>query len=434
MIVVFYIIATIIAFVLLSLPFVHKEGVEWNFIDVLFTAVSAVSVTGLTVVSTADTFNELGIVVLALVLQLGGVGVMALGTFIWIVMGRKISFQQRRLIMTDQNQYSVSGIVNLIIHILIIVLTIEVIGTIVLGTRFLAYFPTPEEAYLHGFFAAVSATTNAGFDITGTSLAPYHKDYFVQIVTMILIVLGSIGFPVLIEVKNYFVNSKKRSYRFSLFTKLTTSIFFILIIFGTIMILLLEWNHFFKNITWHETMFYALFQSVTTKSAGLTTMDVSQLTEPTLLLIGLLMFIGASPSSVGGGIRTTTFALTILNVYYYAKGHKTISIFGRELYTEDITKATAVAMLGVSLCFVSIMVLTITESFPLIDIVFEVCSAFGTTGLSLGITPELSTMGKIVIMILMFIGRVGLVTLLYLIGGREKAKRYRYPKEKLIIG
>ncbi|MGM0836683.1 MAG: TrkH family potassium uptake protein [Bacillota bacterium] len=429
----FYLVAVVVAVSLLSLPVARQEGADWTFINALFTAVSAVSVTGLTTVSIVDTFTVPGIIILAFVLQFGGVGVMAVGTFIWLILGRKIGLKERRLMMIDQNQSNLSGIVKMIKHILILILTIEIIGAMILGTYFLSYYSTWQEAYLHGFFASVSATTNGGFDITGESLVPFAKDYFVQFITIILIITGAIGFPVLVEVKEFIANKGGR-FRFSLFTKITTITFACLITFGTVAILLMEFNHFFKGMSWHESFFYALFQSVTTRSGGLATMDVSEFTLPTLLIMSGLMFIGASPSSVGGGIRTTTFALNILFLFHFARGNKSIKLFRREIHEEDLIKSLVVLLLALFICSSAVIILSITETFTLIQILFEVCSAFGTTGLSMGITPDLTTIGKCVIMCLMFIGRVGLLTFLFILESRQKPPKYHYPVERVIIG
>ncbi|MEC2507735.1 potassium transporter TrkG, partial [Bacillus cereus] len=336
LIVLFYLLAVVVSVILLSLPFVTKPGVKWTFIDALFTSVSAVSVTGLSVITISDTFTTAGIIVLALILQLGGLGIMALGTFVWIITGKKIGLQRRRLIMADHNQGNLSGLVELMRSILIVIISIELIGAILLGTRFLLYFPTWQEAYFHGFFAAVSATTNGGFDLTGQSLIPYKKDYIVQMIHMLLIILGAIGFPVLMEVKQFLSKRRQQLFRFSLFTKLTTTTFFALVVVGTIMIFLLERNHFLVGKSWHETVFYTLFQSVTTRSGGLATMDIRELSQPTLLFMSILMFIGASPSSVGGGIRTTTFAVSILSLYTFARGGRTVRVFNRQLHEEDV--------------------------------------------------------------------------------------------------
>ncbi|CAN2252243.1 TrkH family potassium uptake protein [Bacillus vallismortis] len=433
LIAVYYFLAVTVAVILLSLPVAHKQGAEWSFIDALFTAVSAVSVTGLSVVNTADTFSSTGIVILAFVLQFGGIGIMTLGTSVWLLMGKRIGLKERKLMMIDQNQSQFSGIVNLMKQILFLILWIEFFGAIILGTYFLTYYDSIQDAYLHGFFASVSATTNAGFDITGSSLIPYRHDYFVQFITLLLIVFGAIGFPVLVEVKD-FLFSKNRRYPFSLFTKITTSMFGALVLFGSIGIYVLEANHLFAGKSWHDILFLSLFQSTTTRSGGLATIDISQLSDPTLLFMSALMFIGASPSSVGGGIRTTTFALTLLALFHFARGNKSVKVFKRELHPADLMKSLVVAMMAILLVFGATLILTITEEHSLLEILFEVCSAFGTTGLSLGITADLSSVGKCVIMICMFIGRIGILTFLYLIGRKEIEANYHYPKERVIIG
>jgi Trk-type K+ transport system membrane component len=433
LIVSYYFIAVTVSVILLSLPVAHKPGVEWTFIDGVFMAVSAVSVTGLTSISTAETFSVPGIFILAFVLQFGGIGIMSLGTFVWLITGKKIGLKERQLIMTDQNQTNLSGIVNLIKQIIVLILLIELFGGIILGIYFLNYYETWQEAFLHGFFTSVSATTNGGFDITGQSMIPFADDYFIQCIVMSLIVLGAIGFPVLIEVKDFLFNKHKR-FRFSLFTKITSITFFSLVIGGAILIASLEYAYFYKGMEWNETFFYSLFQSTATRSGGLATLDVSMFTETTILVMCALMFIGASPSSVGGGIRTTTFALNLLFLFHFARGNKSIKIFKRELHEEDLMKSVVVTMMAGLICFFAVVILTITEPFSFIEILFEVCSAFGTTGLSMGITPDLSTVGKIVIMIIMFIGRIGILTFLYLLGTKERKDNYHYPKERVIIG
>ncbi len=435
MIVIYYFLAVTISTIMLRIPLALNPGVKLEWIDALFVAVSAVSVTGLSTVDVSQTFSVPGIFILMFVLQFGGIGIMTLGTFLWLIFGKKIGFKERRLIMADQNQATFSGLVDLLIQLLKIILLIEIIGGLVLSFYFLRYFPDWKEASLHGIFASVSATTNGGFDITGASLIPYADDYFVQFVNIILIILGAIGFPVLIELKRFlFERPADYKFRFSLFTKLTSMTFAFLIIGGTILIYLLEREYFFSDKSWHASFFYSLFQSVSTRSGGLSTMNVSDFTEPTLLLLSGLMFIGASPSSVGGGIRTTTFALNLLFLYHFAQGNKSIKIFKREIHEEDIKKSLVVSMMAIIICFSSILILIITERFTLIEIIFEVCSAFGTTGMSMGITSDLTTFGKFVIMVLMFIGRVGIISFLFMIGGKEKKISYHYPKERIIIG
>ncbi|MFC0524488.1 TrkH family potassium uptake protein [Pontibacillus salicampi] len=434
-IVLFYIAAVVISTILLSLPMVHKPNVEWSFIDAVFTAVSAISVTGLTVVSTSDTFNELGYVVLLFVLQFGGIGIMTLGTFIYLVIGKRIGLRERKLIMTDQNQSNLAGLVKLMKEILILVVSIEAIGAVILSIYYISYFPTWPEAIMQGVFASVSATTNAGFDITGDSLVPFADDYFVQLIQIALLIFGAIGFPVLIELKEFIRYKKKSSLSFSLFTKITTITFLLLIMAGMLVILVFEWDNFLADKRWDQSLFYALFQSVTTRNGGLATMDVSEFSTPTLVSICFLMFVGASPSSVGGGIRTTTFAIAVLSVFFYAKGKSSIKLFRREVDPNDTIRSFIVIFTATLLVGSGVVLLTLFEpQFTLLELLFEACSAFGTTGLSLGITSELSVAGKIVIIALMFIGRIGIFSFLFLIRGSTRDDAYHLPKENVIIG
>ncbi|HEX6595185.1 MAG TPA: TrkH family potassium uptake protein [Bacillota bacterium] len=436
MILFFYVIAVIISTLLLSLPIAYQEDVHLSFVDVLFTAVSALSVTGLTTVSIVDTFSTTGIIMLAFILQLGAVGVMGMGTLIWILLGKRIGLKGRRLIMTDQNQTKLTGMVRFIKEIFLVLLIIEFIGFVILGTYYLRYYPTVSEAYFHGFFSAISAVSNGGFDITGQSLHLYADDYFVQLITMLLIIFGAIGFPVLIEVKQYLFafREEQKFFRFSLFTKVTTTTFFSLVVIGTLFIYFFERTHFFSGKVWHESFFYALFQSVTTRSAGLATMEMSEFTEPTHLFMSFLMFIGASPSSTGGGIRTTTFALVVIFIITYARGGGSIRLFRREIYEEDLTKAVTVALLAIIIVFISLLSLTIVEPFPIVQLLFEVTSAFGTVGLSFGITSELTTVSKVILMLLMFIGRVGIINFLFSFQNNNHRGKYHFPKERIIIG
>ena len=430
----YYFIAIAISVILLRLPGVHRPGVKVDFIDSLFTAVSAVSVTGLTTISIVDTYTIFGYIMLILILQLGGIGIMSLGTFIWLVVGRRIGLRERQLIMVDHNQSKMSGAVMLIKEIIKILLFIQLLGSIILTVYFTQYYDTFKQALLHGVFTSVSATTNAGFDITGESLVPYHHDYFVLIITSIMIVFGAIGFPVLIEVKE-FLSNKNKNFRFSLFTKLTTLTYGALLIIGTVMIFLLKLFNTLKDLPWHEKFFTAFFHSVSTRSAGLTTVDINMFNEGTNLFMSALMFIGASPSSVGGGIRTTTFALAILFLINFSRGKENIQIFNREIHLLDIYRAFAVFVLAILMVFAATIILSVSEpGVPVASLLFEITSAFGTCGMSLGVTENLSSFGKLVIMLLRFIGRVGLISFLFTLGGKRKITKYHYPKERVIIG
>lgn len=430
----YYFVAIAFSFLLLRLPNVHKPGMTIPLIDSLFTAVSAVSVTGLTVINVVDTYTVFGILVLMTILQLGGIGIMSIGTFIWLLFGKRIGLRERQLIMVDHNQSSMSGVVKLIREIVKIMLLIEAVGALVLTIYFTQYFPTFQEALLHGVFGSITATTNGGFDITGESLVPYFNDYFVQIINMILIILGAIGFPVLIEVKE-FISNKQKYFRFSLFTKITTSIFAILLAVGAIGIFLLESVKAFKGMAWHESLFASLFHSVSSRSGGLVTVDITQFSDATNAFMSALMFVGASPSSAGGGIRTTTFAIAILFLINFARGKNTIQIFNREIELIDVFRSFAVIFLAFFIVFAATLALLITEpAATIVEIIFEITSAFGTCGMSLGITSDLSDIGKVIIMALMFVGRVGLISFLFTIGGKTDPTKFHFPKERVIIG
>ena len=433
-IVFYYFLAIGFSFLLLNLPGVYLPGVRVSFIDSLFTAVSAVSVTGLTSISIGGTYTVFGLCMLMLVLQLGGIGIMSIGTFFWLLVKKRIGLRERQLIMVDHNQYSFAGVVELIKQIIRLIFLIELTGGIILTLYIMRFHDSFGDALLNGMFMAVSATTNAGFDITGESMKLYFNDYFVQLILMVLIVLGAIGFPVLIEVKSFF--SKKVPYfRFSLFTKITTATFGILLVFGALMIFILESFNSFKGLAWHEKIFTALFHSVSARSAGLTTYDVTQFSDATDIFISSLMFIGASPSSVGGGIRTTTFAIAILFLINFARGNDVINIFRREIKLVDVYRSYAVILLATMMVITSLLILLITEKdLPVVALLFEITSAFGTCGMSLGITSDLSVAGKLIIMVLMFIGRVGLISFLYTLGGKQNKRPYSYPKERVIIG
>lgn len=430
----YYFAAIAISFLLLKLPNVHLEGVQLSLMDTLFTAISAVSVTGLTVVNISETYSVFGIVVLMFILQLGGIGIMSIGTFFWLLVGKRIGLRERQLIMVDHNQFSMSGVVKLIREIIKILLMIELVGAIILTSYFTQFYDTFSEALLHGVFASVSATTNGGFDITGNSLTPYFNDYFVQIITMILIILGAIGFPVLIELKE-FLSNKNKNFRFSLFTKITTSTFGILLLVGSIGNLALEYFNAFSGMSWHEKLFASIFHSVSSRSGGLTTMDITAFSDATNVFLSALMFIGASPSSVGGGIRTTTLAIAILFLINFARGKNSIQIFKREIELIDVFRAFAVIILAGFMVLVATVALLISEPHATaVEILFEITSAFGTCGMSLGITDDLSNFGKVIIMLLMFIGRVGLISFLFTIGGKTDPTKYHFPKERVIIG
>ena len=250
----YYIVAIIVAFLLLNLPFVHKSGINVDPIDSLFVAVSGVSVTGLSPVNIVETYTTFGQIIIMIILNIGGIGVMAIGTMLWVFLGKHIGMRERQLIMLDNNKDTMSGTVKLILDIVRTILIIELVGASLLAFYFYRDNPDLQYAIMQGMFVAVSATTNGGLDITGQSLIPYANDYFVQTIVMFLIILGSIGFPVLIEVKAY-IKNRIPNFRFSLFAKITTMTYLVLFVFGAIIILLFENKNAFQNIKWHKSLF-----------------------------------------------------------------------------------------------------------------------------------------------------------------------------------
>ncbi|MGB7460462.1 MAG: potassium transporter TrkG [Carnobacterium jeotgali] len=439
LIVLYYFMVVIVASILLALPIFRDPGADISFIDLIFTAVSTVSVTGLATINLGETFNVAGIILLQCLFMLGSLGVMMISTSFMLIRRKKVSLKQRQLIMTDMNQPKLSGTVRLIRTTILIILGFEFVGGVILSTYFYIFSDWPlKEVLFHGFFTSFSAVANVGVDLTGQMLIPFHNDYFVQLIIMLLIVVGGIGFPVLLEVKDFLQYRRTKKvlpFRFSLFSKITVSYFFILLFGGALCIWLLEYNQFFKGMTFTESAFYSFFYSVTTRNAGLMTTSLGNFSEGTLLLFSILMFIGASPSSVGGGIRTTTLAIVVVYLISFIRGHDQVALFRRRIGRDDVQKSIAVFILSMTLCMISILVLSVSESHELITLIVEVTSAFGTTGLSLGITPTLTVLGKLIIIILMFVGRIGMLYMVMLLVPKHKEdKNYHYPTEKIIIG
>lgn len=439
-IVVYYFFMTILSLLLFYLPFFRRPGSEASFIDLFFMAVSTVSVTGLTTFNINEVFNERGIALLEILFQVGGLGIMMISTFFFIISRRRITLKQRQLIMTDMNQPKLSGIVRLIRTTFAILICFQIAFGVFFSIYFQMrhYYPTLFENIFNGFYHAVSAVTNSGFDITGNSITPFFHDYFFLIIVMFLIFIGGIGFPVLMEFREWlFFKRRKRQlpFRFSLFTKLAVLAFVVLFAAGTIAIFLLEKDHYFADKGGVESWITSMFYSMTTRNAGMQINPLKDFQVTTLILFSLLMFIGCSPSSVGGGIRTTTVAILGLYIFSFLKGEDNVNVFGRRIPEDDVKKSVVVFMLSLGMCFGCVLFLTATENHSLISIIVEVASAFGTTGLSLGITAELSVVGKLTIALLMFIGRIGMLyTLMLFIPKERRDIGYEYPSEKIIIG
>ena len=437
----YYTIIIFIGAIVLMMPFSLQDGQSLNFLDALFTATSASSVTGLIVVDTPYAFTGFGQVVILILILFGGLGVMVIKGALWILLKRKIGLVDRELIMTEQNQVKLSGMVKLVKSIIIISFTIVFIGMSLLTFRFYTYYNMDlPEALWNGLFHSISAVNNAGFDITGSSLTPFVHDYFIQTIFMSLIIFGGIGFPVILEVSNFIEKRLKKDYtryKWSLFSKVSVTTYFSILVIGFILIFTMEWNHSFINSDYNlvDKIYVALFQSITTRNAGFATVDLASFRQSTILVMTFMMFVGAAPSSTGGGIRTTTFALVLLFVIQSAIGRKKVDVFKRTIPFDTVNKALVTFSLGIFIILIASLTISATSGFNFIDIIFEVASAFGTTGLTTGLTSDLNAIGKLVIISVMFIGQIGITTILLVWISNGDAKRsFEYPEENLLVG
>ncbi|MEF3308887.1 TrkH family potassium uptake protein [Paenibacillus sp. GYB004] len=417
---------------LLSLPVSTTNGEGLPLVDALFTATSATCVTGLVVVDTGTYFSVFGQVVIMALIQVGGLGFMTMSTLIALVLRKRISLRERLILQEAMNQVSMEGIVRLIRKVLLYSLTIELAAAALFAIRWSFDYSAGRAIYM-GVFHAVSMFNNAGFDLFGhfRSLMPYADDPLINIVAMSLIILGGIGFIVISDLMEY---GKKR--KLSLHAKVVLSMTGFLIVFGAIVIFLFEYTNpkTLGALNGTGKVLASFFQSVTPRTAGANTLDIAGLRQATQFFIIILMFIGASPGSTGGGIKTTTFTTLIGAVIAMIRGKEDIVLFRYRLAKDRIYKAITLTILALFLVVFMTMLLSTTEDHSFLMILFEVTSAFGTVGLSMGLTPELTAFGKIIIMITMFAGRLGPITLAYALQPKTERELYRHPEGKIIIG
>ncbi|GED69491.1 K+ transporter Trk [Brevibacillus reuszeri] len=418
---------------LLTLPSATEDGLGLPWLDALFTATSATCVTGLVVVDTGTTFTVFGQIVILSLIQIGGLGFMTLATFFALIMRKKISLRERLILQESLNHISMEGVVRLAKMILIFTGLAELIGGILLSIRFAFDFPLGKAIYF-GFFHAISNFNNAGFDLMGnfSSLTAYVDDPLVTLVVCALIIVGGIGFLVVSEVYDY-----RRTHRLSLHTKIVLATTAILVVAGTALIFVLEYTNpkTLQPLSFMGKVLGSLYQSVTARTAGSNTLGIGDMHQSSLFLIILLMFIGASPGSTGGGIKTTTFATLIGAVIAQIKGKEDVIFFRQRILPHMIYKSLTVTMIGLFIVMAMTMALSITEPGATFQMVlFEVTSAFATTGLSMGLTPMLSPIGKCLIVLTMFAGRVGPLTIAFALAQRKQKEYFRYPKGKITIG
>ena len=420
----------IIGAFLLSLPIASVDGREISWLDALFTATSATCVTGLIVLDTGKDFSLFGQWVILILLQIGGLGIMTFSTMFAFLLGKKITLRQRLILQESLNQFSIGGLVRLAKYIFIFAFIFEFIGSL-----FLYYFwhnlPINHHPLFLSVFHAVSAFCNAGFSLYSDSLVQFNTHPAVNLIFIILIIVGGLGFLVLFEIVEYPIKKK-----LSLHSKIVLQTSFILIFVGAGIIFFLEHSNpdtlGFLSIP--GKIMGSLFQSITARTAGFNTLATSRLSNASLFFIILLMFIGASPTSTGGGIKTTTFSVLLLNTLASLRGKNHLSLYKRRISVDVIRKAWEIAFLSLLWTVLMLILLSHVEKFRFIELFFELISAIGTVGLSTGITPSLSLSGKIIIIVTMFFGRLGPLALAFSLITKRKPELIEYPEEKLMVG
>lgn len=403
----------------LMLPVSVRDGAEVTFVDALFTSTSAVCVTGLIAIDTADHFTAFGQGVVAALIQIGGLGVTSVGVGLILAAGKRVGIKGRLLVQEALNIDSAKGIVKLVKSVLLMTLCFEVVGAFFSFLVFCQDYP-----FLHALgisiFHSIAAFNNSGFDVLGglRNLIPYQNNVLLNLTTSGLIIFGGIGFFVILDVL------KCRNFKkLSLHSKVVITTSAVLLAVGTCLLKATE------DITWMG----AFFQSVSARTAGFSTYPIGEFTNAGLFVLCILMFIGASPGSTGGGIKTSTF-FTLVQTVRSAFSKRHIGAFKRSIPKESVSKAYMITMLSLAVVCIGTFLMCILEpEYSFIQLLFEVVSAFGTVGLSTGITPELGAVGKLVIIVIMFIGRLGAFTLLSMWIERPE-KNIRYTEETVTIG
>lgn len=427
--------------ILLTFPISSKTGEYTNFLTALFTATSATCVTGLVVVDTGTYWSLFGQIVILILIQIGGLGYMTIATFFLLFSHRKISLKQRFVLKEGLNVYKLSGILSFTKMVFFYVILLEFSGAVILTLRFIreASFPV---ALWKGLFHSVSAFCNAGFDIIGNfrSFTPYANDLTVNLVVMSLIVFGGIGFYVAYELYYTVVYwFKERILRkFSLHSKIALKFTIFLIIFGAITFFILEYTNLLTLgvLPFRGKILASLFQSITPRTAGFNTVNISMLKQPTQLLLIILMFIGGSPGGTAGGVKTTTFFVFLVLIMYAFRERTNVVAMGRTIKLETLRKAIFIISFALFIIlFSSFLILTAQgNEFNFMQVLFEVVSAFGTVGLSTGITTKLSSFSRVVIIATMFIGRVGPLSFILSLATRRIKKVPEYPEEEVAVG
>jgi Trk-type K+ transport system membrane component len=406
-------------------PFANESGI--SFVDSLFLSASGMSVTGL---STFDITKELsfwGQFLLMIEFQVGGIGIMAFYTYVLFFVGKDFSISQLLVLSADQNQRNIKSIQKIALLILLIVFVIEVVGFLFIYPVISKMYGPGIESVFIAIFHTISSFTNAGFDLFGDSLVSFQGHPFFLLVSSVLLILGVLGFPVMLDMLN--VKKKKKT----LFTKVNLLIHAVLLLFGFLVFLLSEWSQSLKELNAFEKLANAWFLSATSRNGGLTSIVIGSVQMGTLITIGFLMFIGASSSSCGGGIRTTTFAVIVSKLWATARGKKETTLYNKTIPNETVDRSFLIFFGFLGIFLFSVVTVSFIEPFSIEEIAFEVLSALTTTGLSTGVTGELSSFTKVWLSLLMLVGRVGIIVWVYLFI-KERNTKTKYIKEDIAVG
>ena len=429
-----FLAAILVGTVLLALPVSHAPDEDIALLDALFTATSAVCVTGLIVVDTGSDYSRFGQVVIMLLFQLGGLGLLTLGTFLALATGRRVGFSERMRLQAQVSALELGNVLQLVRAIVTLVFTTELVGAALLYVRF-AQTEGAVDGILYALFHSISAFNNAGFSLYADSLSGYVTDPLVNVTIIALIITGGLGFVVIVNLIAWF-RQKKRT-NLSLHTKMALSITGFLLAVSTVVLLVLEWSNpaTIGELGLPGKLLASFFQAVTPRTAGFNTLDYSQMQTPSVVFSMLLMFVGGNPGSTAGGIKTLTFFVLAVSAWSVIRRRGEVNLFGRRITQDTEVRAGVIAFSGAMLVGGALTLLTITEADKaFVPILFETVSAFGTVGLSLGITGDLSAAGKCVIIVLMYLGRIGFMTFALSLVAEHPLKEIRHPAEEVVIG
>src|SRR5215212_7321066 len=418
---------------LLKIP-AANNGISW--LDAFFESVSAVTVTGLQAVVPAEDFTPLGQGILAALIQLGGLGIMTATTVGALLIGRRMGFRELLVVREElASPDSPRNVARLVGQVALITILVEIVGVVILAVHFaIKGFAIPT-ALGFGVFHTIAAFCNAGFDIFSRGTAAYAGDWVVNLTLIYLIIAGGLGFPVLVNLYYY-----RRIRRLTLQSKLVLITTAVLLVAGVLSVAALEWTNprTLGGEPLGTKVLMSLFQGVTPRTAGFATVTYSDMRDPTLAIQIALMFIGTAPVSTGGGIKVTTVALIFLILLSQVRGHEEVTAFGRRIPASLIAKSVTVMTLSTLLVSGATLALMISDDVAFFPALFEITSAYGTVGLSLGpgygLATELSAFGKILLAFVMFAGRVGPITVVLALSERTKPRRYTYPEEDIAIG